>query len=172
MTIIPLASPLLARSSSLPGDFERAVLERLPIWLCSVRGFACRPCYQERGALSPHLFTIASLRACALRRGRPCDLPLAVYFLCHFPSSCPDRALPGALPCGVRTFLPSTRLSEARSGQAPSPLRGSLRASPEGASRTTIVWRTAAHLFSHRDQLPATSYQLPASSFQLPAWSS
>ena len=30
----------------------------------------------------------------------------AVYFLCHCPSSCPDRALPGALPCGVRTFLP------------------------------------------------------------------
>ena len=30
----------------------------------------------------------------------------AVYFLCHFPSGHPDRALPGALPCGVRTFLP------------------------------------------------------------------
>ena len=32
--------------------------------------------------------------------------PRAVYFLCHCPSSYPDRALPGALPCGVRTFLP------------------------------------------------------------------
>ena len=41
---------------------ERAVLERLPIWLCSVRGFACRPCYQERGALLPHLFTLTRLR--------------------------------------------------------------------------------------------------------------
>jgi hypothetical protein len=30
----------------------------------------------------------------------------AVYFLCHCPSGCPDRALPGALSCGVRTFLP------------------------------------------------------------------
>jgi hypothetical protein len=29
----------------------------------------------------------------------------AVYFLCHYPSGCPDRGLPGALPCGVRTFL-------------------------------------------------------------------
>ena len=29
----------------------------------------------------------------------------AVYFLCHCPSSCPARALPGALPFGVRTFL-------------------------------------------------------------------
>src|SRR4029077_7148998 len=43
----------------------------------------------------------------------------AVYFLCHFPSGRPDRGLPGALPCGVRTFLPSTRLFELRSGQAP-----------------------------------------------------
>ena len=30
----------------------------------------------------------------------------AVCFLCHCPSSCPARALPGALPFGVRTFLP------------------------------------------------------------------
>jgi hypothetical protein len=38
----------------------------------------------------------------------PCSRPAAaraVCFLCHFPSGCPDRVLPGALPCGVRTFL-------------------------------------------------------------------
>jgi len=35
-------------------------------------------------------------------------LPEAVCFLCHCPSSCPARALPGALPFGVRTFLPPT----------------------------------------------------------------
>src|SRR5690242_12035226 len=29
----------------------------------------------------------------------------AVCFLCHFPSGRPARVLPGALPCGVRTFL-------------------------------------------------------------------
>src|SRR5262245_44226728 len=58
MTIIPLAPPLLTGSSSLPGGFGRAVLERLPIWLCSVRGFACHPCCHERGALLPHLFTL------------------------------------------------------------------------------------------------------------------
>src|SRR5262245_34972439 len=39
----------------------------------------------------------------------PCGARLAVCFLCHCPSGCPDRALPGALPCGVRTFLPSTQ---------------------------------------------------------------
>ena len=31
----------------------------------------------------------------------------AVCFLCHFPSGHPDRGLPGALPYGVRTFLPA-----------------------------------------------------------------
>src|SRR5262249_39844577 len=67
---------------------------RLPIWSCSVRGLACRRCCHQRGALLPHHFTIAT------REGS------AVCFLCHFPSGCPDRVLPGALPCGVRTFLP------------------------------------------------------------------
>ena len=34
---------------------------------------------------------------------------VAVYFLLHLPSGFPDRALPGTLPCGARTFLPSKR---------------------------------------------------------------
>src|SRR5262245_34305037 len=74
---------------------------RFPIWPCSVRGFACRPCCHGRGALLPHLFTLTRLRPLRGFGG-------AVCFLCHFPSSCPDRALPGALPCGVRTFLSSS----------------------------------------------------------------
>src|SRR5436190_2627678 len=65
----------------------------LPIWSCSVRGFACHRCHHRRGALLPHLFTIATLAGSA------------VCFLCHFPSGRPDRTLSGALPCGVRTFL-------------------------------------------------------------------
>src|SRR5215467_16049683 len=52
----------------------------------------------------------------------------AVCFLCHCPSGCPDRALPGALPCGVRTFLPSTR--------------------HEVPTRTAIVWLTAIDGYS------------------------
>src|ERR1700682_5403161 len=104
MTTISLDWPLLARSSALPGDPDGpsgpAVNRRvaapgagdLPIWSCSVRGFACHPCCHERGALLPHLFTLTHQR-------------WAVYFLCHFPSGHPDRALPGASPCGVRTFL-------------------------------------------------------------------
>src|SRR5687767_6919602 len=82
-----------------------------PIWPCSVRGFACHRCCHRRGALLPHLFTLTP------RLGLSASLG-AVYFLCHYPSSCPDRALPGALPCGVRTFLPPSRPSGASARQA------------------------------------------------------
>ena len=99
MTIIPLAQSLLTGSSNLPGSFGRVVLKRFPIWSCSVRGLACHLPYGKRGALLPHLFTLTHRHPKALRR--------AVYFLCHFPSGHPDRELPGALPSGVRTFLPA-----------------------------------------------------------------
>src|SRR5215831_15998370 len=101
MTTIPLGPALLTGSSGLPGGFGRAVLERLPIWPCSVRGFACHRPRSRRGALLPHLFTLTSPKLAAQSRERR----RAVYFLCHCPSGCPDRALPGALPYGVRTFL-------------------------------------------------------------------
>jgi len=61
--IIPLGPALLTASSNLPGGFGRAVLERLPIWSCSVRGFACHVRYRPRGALLPHLFTLTHLRS-------------------------------------------------------------------------------------------------------------
>jgi hypothetical protein len=116
-TIIPLAPSLLTGSSSLPGSIGRTVLERFPIWPCSVRGFACHPCCHGRGALLPHLFTLTSAHPAHLKRSGGAVVgprhhsfgraghAAAVYFLCHYPSGCPDRALPGALPCGVRTFL-------------------------------------------------------------------
>ena len=68
----------------------------VPVWPCSEWGLPCHSCYQERGALLPHRFTLA----CATR-GRPS----AVYSLLHFPSPRDARALPGTLPCGARTFL-------------------------------------------------------------------
>ena len=90
---IPLAPALLMGSSNLPGDFRRAALERLPIWSCSVWGFACHACCQARGALLPHLFTLTPRKG-----GR--------YIFCATsPSGRPARELPGTLPCGVRTFL-------------------------------------------------------------------
>src|SRR5437588_7845 len=87
----------------------------LPIWSCSVRGFACHPCCHGRGALLPHLFTLTRRSARSARRR-------AVYFLCHYPSGHPDRALPGALPCGVRTFLSPSRLLRSCYGERSSSL--------------------------------------------------
>ena len=66
----------------------------------------------------------------------------AVCFLCHFPSSCPDRALPGALPCGVRTFLPPSRPPAASARQASIRISLSRRSARRTRTRT-IVWRTA-----------------------------
>jgi hypothetical protein len=65
-----------------------------PISSCSRWGLPCRCCYQQRGALLPHLFTLTS--------------PLAreaVCFLWHFPLGYPRRALPATVLAGARTFL-------------------------------------------------------------------
>jgi hypothetical protein len=140
MTIIPLARSLLIGSSDLPGDAANgpsaaACAADHPIWSCSVRGFACHPCCHERGALLPHLFTLAPCDT----RPKPNPARSAVCFLCHFPSGCPDRPLAGALPCGVRTFLPSTRLFAARSGQA---LSSAKSAPPVGRTSSARVGTT------------------------------
>src|SRR5688572_24046340 len=134
MTTIPLGPRLLEGSSDLPGDFGRAVLQRHPIWSCSVRGFACHPCYHGRGALLPHLFTLTLRSPLRARSWR--------YVFCATnPSDCSARALPGALPSGVRTFLP------------PSPFR-LRRGKPEGlltvtrVRKPTIVWPAATHRLS------------------------
>ena len=59
-------------------------------------------CYQPRGALLPHPFTLT----CQLHpEMRPTS---AVCFLLHFPWARAPQALPGTMPCGARTFLPAT----------------------------------------------------------------
>ena len=141
VTTIPLGPALLTGSSDLPGGFGRAVRERLPIWPCSVRGFACHRPYGRRGALLPHLFTLTRLRprpsgsgfggqasdwrACRAeaRGAKRRERRRAVYFLCHCPSSCPDRELPGALPSGVRTFLGADRACARRATRSSRRLR-------------------------------------------------
>ena len=71
-------------------------------WPCSERGLPCHACYQPRGALLPHPFTLT----CQLHpEMRPTS---AVCFLLHFPWARAPQALPGTLPCGARTFLPAT----------------------------------------------------------------
>jgi hypothetical protein len=72
--IIPLGPTSPWASSGLPGSArgsalpltmrrpeDRAGWHRLggfPIWPCSRWGLPCRPCYQGRGALLPHRFTL------------------------------------------------------------------------------------------------------------------
>ena len=142
-TTIPLARPSLAGSSDLPGGSDgpsvarRDRRARLPIWSCSVRGFACHRCYQRCGALLPHLFTLT-------HRSPRSGPRRAVCFLCHFPSGCPDRALPGALSCGVRTFLPPSRLFEPL--RRCKPLRACRAEARESGRRRTVVW-LAANLY-------------------------
>ena len=67
---IPLGCTSPCTSSDLPGNARgpraagRSKLRptRSPIWPCSGRGLPCRACYQARGALLPHRFTLASPR--------------------------------------------------------------------------------------------------------------
>ncbi len=77
VTTIPLALPSLAGSSDLPGGFGRAILKRLPIWSCSVRGLACHSPCGERGALLPHLFTLTPNGAEAPSQGGMFSVPLS-----------------------------------------------------------------------------------------------
>ena len=102
-------------------DSDGAGRSSSPTWPCSGWGLPCDRCHQRPGALLPHPFTLA----CAASRR-----PSAVCSLWHFPSPRGARALPGTLPCGARTFLPSLgrsrrgRSSLARSAIATRPPRG------------------------------------------------
>jgi hypothetical protein len=74
VTAIPLGRPLPAASSNQPGrrSEDRPCAHSpgepcrvAPIRFCSRWGLPCRACYQPRGALLPHRFTLAT----GLRRG-------------------------------------------------------------------------------------------------------
>ena len=83
---IHLGGPLPARSGNLPGRRPGNRPYAFPIWFCSRWGLPCHPCYQGRGALLPHPFTLACGRS-----------PSAVCFLWHFPWDRSRRALPATL---------------------------------------------------------------------------
>ncbi len=141
VTIIPLAPPLLAGSSSLPGSFGRTVLWRFPIWPCSVRGFACHPCCHERGALLPHLFTLtfdsalrASLRA-SLMSQACCRAPGPTA-----PGACRERGPKGRVE--RRYIFCATFLQVALTGRYPAhcPAEFGL-SSPRLASTRLARWQ-------------------------------
>ena len=99
--VICLGWPSPATSSSLPAALPFPVVgvghTSPPIWPCSDWGLPCHRCYQRRGGLLPHRFT--------LTRRKPCGLLRAVSFLWPCPSPSGAQALPGSLPYGARTFL-------------------------------------------------------------------
>src|SRR5580765_6473572 len=82
----PATSTRPTRSSSDPGRVS------LLTWPCSDWGLPCHACYQARGGLLPHRFTLTPQSG-------------AVCFLWPYPSPRGAQALPGSLPCGARTFL-------------------------------------------------------------------
>ena len=67
-------------------SFSRTARVAVPIRSCSRWGLPCRFRCRTRGALLPHLFTLAGT---SLSRGE------AVRFLWHFPWGCPRRTLSG-----------------------------------------------------------------------------
>ena len=59
--------------------------------------------------------------------GRAGSAGSAVSFLWHFPWARAPQALPGTLPCGARTFLPSRGRAERLSGRLPRPILTQVR---------------------------------------------
>lgn len=96
-------------------ELGRVTLRGLPLrrdtarslmWPCSRWGLPCRLRHRRRGGLLPRRFTL-SCRACF--QTRP-----VVSSLLHFPSRSRDRALPGIVLSGARTFLPPRFVLSAR----------------------------------------------------------
>ena len=113
----PATSMRPTRSSGDPGRVS------LLTWPCSDWGLPCRACYQTRGGLLPHLFTLTlGYRA--------------VCSLWPYPSPCGAQALPGSLPCGARTFLNAPLL----------PVRCDHRAPPPPGAKLTSRARLRARL--------------------------
>ena len=115
----------------------------VPIWPCSEWGLPCHACYQARGALLPHHFTLTGQGP-------------AVYFLWHFPWARAPQALPGTLPCGARTFLHRAR-RQRLSGR----LRGHCNpgglSPPRPFSYYRVISRHRGSTPGHRPAIPDTT---------------
>ena len=70
---ISLGPRLRGASSSLPESSSETGRLSSPIWPCSGRGLACRPCHQGRGELLPRLFTLTPPK-----RGGMFSVPLSL----------------------------------------------------------------------------------------------
>jgi len=95
----------------------RVQAARAPIRSCSRWGLPCRACYQPRGALLPHRFTLA----CRQAGGR-------FPFLWHCPWGCPRRMLSGTVSPWSPDFPPLL------SGGHPADWRAQLGTAPGGVN--------------------------------------
>ncbi len=100
------------RCGNPPSGMAKAIRMADPIWSCSRWGLPCRRCYQRRGALLPHHFTLTGKKP-------------AVCFLWHFPWGCPRRTLSGTLfpwspdfPPFASKEQPSSHLARAHNERA------------------------------------------------------
>ena len=94
----PLATNPDDSSEDMTGGFR---LRAVPIRSCSRWGLPCRPCYQERGALLPHPFT---LTWASVSGG-----PWRFAFCGTVPGVAPAGRYPAPYLHGARTFLPARR---------------------------------------------------------------
>ncbi len=106
---ISLGGLLPIRSCSLPGTRQETgslppaaeAADLVPVWPCSGRGLPGRRIAAHAGGLLHHHFTLT------LAPSTPCGAieARAVSFCGPIRHLTAPRGLPGALPCGVRTFL-------------------------------------------------------------------
>ena len=99
-TIIHLGQSSPTASSNLPGSplgTGGADKPRTPLFGLAPGGvYRAANCYQSRGALLPHLFTLTGHH----------EWRQAVYFLWHFPWAHAPQVLPGALSVRSPDFPP------------------------------------------------------------------
>jgi hypothetical protein len=113
------SSPAIAGRVKRPTRRLRTGRPRAPPYLVLLRAGFCLP-----PTLQPARCALTAPFHHCLRRTRRYATS-AVYFLCHCPSGYPARALPGALPSGVRTFLPREALHRRSRGDGLSRRRSS-----------------------------------------------
>ena len=91
---IPLRQASRPASRDTPGARAEDIPYAPPTWSCSRRGLPCQACYQARGGLLPHPFTLTSCRSG--RRSALCGT---------FPRLAPGGCYPPPCLPGARTFL-------------------------------------------------------------------
>ncbi len=130
----------------LPGRIERATLQRALTWSCSGRGLPCpRLSRAGRWALTPPFHPCLVLTPAGVRTfGGLFSVALSKdRSFSPWCGAC-RRTLTSGLPCGVRTFLPTTRLRLDCTPSPASPAKMNVKRSL--SRRSLVVGRPSAPL--------------------------